>query len=332
MEYSVPKTKSLKTELARKTRSYQPEKPILPFKLVGDKKDHPRLVHILNRLCQSEWGLGLLKTANEGGYTLGFAVTNSAIGVCDQEGKYITLNPHFSDDTLIGTLSHEARHAAWFVKGGDEKFGVENIKSEIIKFRAAEADAEVSNVTACFELYQKGDKGPYLEYRSKNPYVAQKFEEIVNQNNGVITNEAKTEAFKGWYDNIGIKNAYEQGYHVHHMQQAIREDKLDKYPYSKNITSEEEIARTCFNPDNSNYFVGDKSILGKGKFLDVTPRAKELFEKYFQLRKEKHGIAIDKTLKEIPVRQGSFFGVRARKTDHSIAVDATKYSAKRGSR
>ncbi|MGD9638256.1 MAG: DUF6782 family putative metallopeptidase [Alphaproteobacteria bacterium] len=341
MEYLKPTfNKELKQSFDKKTKkvSYS-EEPVLPFKLVGKEEDHPRLIRILNRLCKSEFGYEQAKTACEAGFTLGFASTSGAIGVCDQAGSFITLNPRFSDDVLVGTLSHESRHAGQFARGGNELFGIDNIKSEIIKFRSMEADAEVSNVTACYELYQQGDTKPYLEYGKKNPYIYNAFKQAQPKDEPV-TKEAQTAAFKAWYDNLDTKYSYEKGYHVDHMKKALAEEKSDKYPYSNNITSEQQINQTCVTK-NGCYFTDNKNLLETGKFLEISDTSRSVFENFFIYRQQHFGLPMDETLKDIPIQRSRFlmpeiifdaFKANDNKDIPTITVNKLKQMTNRGSR
>ena len=137
-------------------------KPAVDVDLSLCKEDEkPRMIALINRLAKSPSGLETLQIAKEGCFTFSFFDGSTrCCGACDEAGKWIKLNPAKSDSKLVGTLCHEARHAGQFVRGAHEAFGVQDVRSELILFRAMEADAQTY---AVFPLM------PGLTANSKTP-------------------------------------------------------------------------------------------------------------------------------------------------------------------
>jgi len=171
-------------------------------------------------------------------------------------------------------------------------------------FRAMEADAQTNAVTACYELYQLGDKAPYEIFKSTYPEIEKAFHDALVANNGLVDNRVMTEAFKGWYDQNGTKRAYERGYELEPMEDEIADLKAGKKPtllYNEPFDTAETVKMASYT-DNGSYFVDDPKILESGKYLDVAESSMRIMKNFFEIRKTLTGLPVDKTLAELPVR------------------------------
>ena len=297
---------SLKTAFFSKKQQYDASvKPVVDVRMDCKDEDKPRLTAIINRLAESPRGLETLQVAKEGDFAFGFFdEATTCYGACDLAGWWVKLNPNAPDDKLVGTLSHECRHAGQFIRGAHETFGKQDLKSEIIMFRAMEADAQTNAVTACYELAQMGDKGPYEIFKKTYPEIEKAFSDALQANNGVINHDVMTQAFKGWYDQNGTKKAYENGYQLEPMameQKSLLAGNKPTLLYNEPFDTATVVKMASYTAEGS-YFTEDPKMLESGKFLDVTEDTKAKMEEFFKIRQETTGMAPDPTLAEIPTR------------------------------
>lgn len=280
-------------------------KPVVDVKMVCSEEERPRMVEIINRLAKSPRGLETLEVAKEGGFEFGFFHEEThCYGACDKAGWWVKLNPNAPDDKLVGTLSHECRHAGQFIRGAHETFGKQDVKSEIIMFRAMEADAQTNAVTACYELAQMGDVGPYQIFKRTYPEIEKAFSDALKANNGVVNHDVMTQAFKGWYDQNGTKKAYENGYEIEPMDKERKALLAGKEPtlLYKEPFDTATVVKMASYTDAGSYFTEDPKILESGKYLDVTEDTKAKMEEFFRIRQKMTGMEPDPTLAEIPTR------------------------------
>ncbi|MCK5296189.1 MAG: hypothetical protein KAJ75_04800, partial [Alphaproteobacteria bacterium] len=243
--------------------------------------------------AKSELGKETLEIAAKAGYTVGFVDTLFCFGSCNDIKKTINLNPMFSDDKLVGTLAHEARHAGQFSRGASTSaVGNISVKSQIMLDRAMEADAQRTACIATWELKQKGDENAYKEFALKYPLITNSFEKAVKKGEN-----ADTAVFKGWYDDDKMKSIYEDTYR-YQVEYEMDDDTM----FRKEYTSKEIVADICFTKDGKGYFTDSHKILEQGKFLDVEQETMDFLQKFMKERKERDGFTPDKSIDELPIR------------------------------
>lgn len=283
------------------------EKPAVDVDMSPCKEeDKPRMISLINRLARSPIGLETLQIAKEGGFTFSFfdGVDASCCGACDEAGKWIKLNPVKTDDKLVGTLCHESRHAGQFVRGAHEKYGVYDVRSELIMFRAIEADAQTYAISACNELRFDGDSGPYREFKMAYPEVEERFMDALKKARGDVTNDVMTETFKGWYDQRRTKTSYEKSYQVEPMQAELSNLMVGKEPslhYDKQLSGADIIAIAGWTK-NGNYFTDDPAVLEQGHYVEVADSTMLAMENFFKAREALTGVAPDPSIKTLPTR------------------------------
>lgn len=282
------------------------EKPVVDIDMTECKEeDKPRMIALVNHLSKSPCGLETLQIAAENGFKFSFFEPGvRCCGACDEAGHWVRLNPEESDSKLVGTLCHECRHAGQFVRGAHEAFGVMDVRSELISFRAMEADAQTYAITACKELALQGDIKPYEIFKSRYPEIEFAFD-TAYQKEGKINHNVMTETFEGWYDQKRTKTVYEEAYQIEPMTKEIYEIKQGKEPtlfYNKQKMSAEEAIAMAGWTKEGNYYVNDPKRLEGGKFLDVAEQAMGDMIEFFKLRKELTGLEPDPSLKDIPTR------------------------------
>ena len=283
-------------------------RPVVDVRMICSDEQKPRLTALINRLAQSERGLEALRAAQKADFGFGFFNDKgNCLGVCDKADWTVTLNENASDDKLVGTLAHECRHAGQFIRGAHETFGKQDLKSEIIMFRAMEADAQANALAACYELAQIGDKRP-LEFFGC-PEITKPFNRELQNNGGVVTPEAMTAAFKGWYDQHDIKKAYERAYEVEPMwaeERSLQAGNAPKLLYAEPLDTTQTV-KSITHTDKGSYFTDDPKILETGKYLDVTESTKAAFNLFFKIRHETTGMAPDPTNAHIPTRPNTVY-------------------------
>ncbi len=284
-------------------------KPAVDVDLSLCKEDEkPRMIALINRLAKSPSGLETLQIAKEGGFTFSFFDGSTrCCGACDEAGKWIKLNPAKSDSKLVGTLCHEARHAGQFVRGAHEAFGVQDVRSELILFRAMEADAQTYAVTACNELRFSGDAGPYSEFKNAYPEIEGRFSKALEKANGEVTHDVMTETFKGWYDQKRTKTVYEESYQVEPMQTELSNLMIGKEPtllYTNKVSGAEAVAMAGWTKEG-NYFTDDPAVLETGKFVEVANTSLAAMKNFFKAREALTGMAPDPSVDTLPVRDNN---------------------------
>lgn len=119
----------------------------VPIKIIAESaKNKTGLTSIINRLAKSETGKETLETMAKAGYSIKYEFMFGANGGTSKSKKMVVLNPQFTEEQLVGVLAHEARHVGQFERGELDSEDISrprnyDIKSEIMKYRATEADA-----------------------------------------------------------------------------------------------------------------------------------------------------------------------------------------------
>lgn len=269
-------------------------------------EQQPRMIALVNRLAKSPCGLETLEIARDGGFTFSFFDGNTrCCGACDEAGKWIKLNPAMTDEKLVGTLCHEARHAGQFVRGAHEGFGVQDVRSELILFRSMEADAQTYAVTACQELAEQGDRGPYLRFQERYPEIERAFSTARAENGGVVNHDVMTATFKGWYDQNRIKTVYEESYQVEPMLTELSKLMVGhepSYKYDRKVSGADAVAMAGWTK-NGNYFTDDPAVLETGKYVEVADTSLTAIRNFFKARETLTGMAPDTSIEGLPTRR-----------------------------
>lgn len=298
------------------------------------QKEKPRMVAIINRLAKSPAGRETLEIAAKGGFKFGFLDAGTqAFGVCFPTAKRIGLHPNASDDKLIGTLCHEARHAGQAVRDTEQDFArdILDVKSILMSARAKEADAQLYAVMACEELRRRGDKGPSVSFAQYYPPISKAFYTSLAENRGEINPRVMTDTFAGWYDQARTKVSYEENYLLKPMNatlQAIDEKRGDDdmYHFKKSVSCE-KVAGLIGWTRNGNYFAESPKMLEEPKFLGVCERTMSDMQDFFILRHDKTGIAPDPSIEQIPVYKNMFDRRTAKMGEKATADEAANSAA-----
>lgn len=284
------------------------------------EEERPRMISIVNRLCKSEAGKETLEIAAKSGCQFGFldAATN-CFGCCfsgDDGLNAIGLGPRASDDKLVSTLCHEARHCGQNVRMAEyperDKLDVASI---IRQSRAKEADAQAYALKACKELELQGDTAPLATFGKFYPPIYKAYEKAWAKE-GEINNAFVAEVFKGWYDQTGTKQNYEEGYIVEPMHDTLDQIKASKegkemdpsqmFTFEKSMDSKTVVEKIGWTKEGNYLANEDPNFLNEERFLSVGERTKKDAIDFFNIRKELTGQAIDETPKSMPTHVDAF--------------------------
>ena len=285
--------------------SYSDEQPEINFKMEGSKQEKRRLTSLVNRIAHSsEFGRSVLERAADAGFVLSFQLRDATVlGSCCEIKKAVMLNPAYSDDRLVSTLAHEARHAEQFSRGADSEFGKRTLKTEIMYFRAMEADAQAAAAVTTMEMKGNGDGKPWKRLRKETSYVTDPLVHSAEFTEKPRATDALLgAAFKGWYDDAFIKEAYENSYIVSVMDNIMKENKEAENPYSQKESSKAIVYRMCRGVDGC-YFKNEPDVLENSKFLDISPTTLAKALQYASIVKKETGKEGDRSVDLLPVRQ-----------------------------
>ena len=253
-----------------------------PFEIVGDKNTQRRITNMINQIVESETGRQTLEIAGKAGYKLGMEFAFGCNGGCNKENKNIILNPVSKDEVLIGVLIHECRHAGQFERGeydasDDKRPRNETIKTNVMRTRAVEADAQATAVQALGEMMEKGNEEPLFAFcrQPDNRAIGTAFERALYEENALENGTARTAAFLAWYENEPVKKAYDEAYQVEMMtrREERGDNKTDTYSVSQSAAK--IVKDLCLNNDGSCYFTADPKVLESGHYVAVNKESAE---------------------------------------------------------
>ena len=260
-----------------------------PFQIVGDESTQARITDMINQIVVSETGRQTLEIASKAGYVLGMEFAFGCNGGCNKENKSIVLNPLSKDDVLVGVLVHETRHAGQFERGeydasDDKRPRNETIKTNVMRTRAVEADAQATAAQVLGEMMEKGNEGPLFAFcrQPDNYAIGKAFERALYEEGALENGHARTAAFLAWYENEPVKKAYDENYQVEMMErrQARGDHKTDTYA---NEQSAAKIVKDlCLNNDGSCYFTEDPKVLESGHYAEVNKESAAKIDKLMQ--------------------------------------------------
>ena len=286
-------------------------KPEVEINLLCSGAERPRMVSVINRLAKSKAGRETLEIAAKAGYSVAFMdMGKNCHGVCNRYNKRIGLAPWADDDKLVATLCHEARHAGQNVRMADiPDHDQLNVASIIRSSRAKEADAQAFALKVCKELERQGDNGPLTTFAKSYPQIYGAFENALAEQNGVLNDKVVAAAFKGWYDQKGVKQKYEELYLVGPMNNAL--DQIDHkaapaYTFEKNVPSEKIVKEVGWTKDGNYLKDENPAFLDEERYISLGGSAKRDAQDFFSIRKEKTGIEGDKSVDSMPTYRELF--------------------------
>ena len=317
---------------------YKDEKPAVEIKLDGNEYERKRLTSIINTIANnSPTGRKILEDAAKAGYSVGFENQPGSYGFCSAEDKIIRLNPFKKDAKLTATLAHEARHAQQHTSGIPSDFCTFDVATELKLRRATEADAQAVAAQVALEIraathdgkiwnaFQKSD--PDITKNVKLPLISKSVEDIV-------ANSEKTmqDAFKGWFENWKIIDAYELAYLYGHLMQAGRYSDPEKAkklfeekPFNGHMTSAEVLQMVCTTDKGACYFANDLDIMDRdARMCGICKETRGAANMFFSKREKITGQAPDTSYQDLPNRGGLFKAMGMMMTGMPGEIEAPK--------
>ena len=311
--------KSLKGSKTAKTVPMQD--PAVDIAIVGKPADQAKIIEVINEMCKSDAGRTILETAADNDYTLKFdkqLTKNGLFGEADPSEEVCTLNPKNTLAENIVTLAHELRHAYQFTYEESEACPYEyDTKTMFLQNRVMEADAESYGCLVAWELKEQGNDLCWQDMKKEFPEITQPFEDTFAKTGDL--DQARTAAFKGWYDNEERRNGYDENldYWIRGVSPKSFKNKL------KSISANKFVNAFCSDPETGEvYFTENPKILESGKYMAVSEDIKEKLVSHHQQREALPGRVPDKSLKALVAqpapepekRQGKAVSAEAKRT------------------
>ena len=288
--------KSLK---GSKTKNIQPvQEPAVDIAIGGKPADRAKIVEVINEMCKSDAGRAILETAADNDYELKFdkqLAKNGLYGEADSSEEVCTLSPKNTLAENIVTLAHELRHAYQFTFEEYEASPFEyDTKTMFLQNRVMEADAESYGCLVAWELKEQGNDLCWQDMTKEFPEITKPFEETYAKTGDL--NQARTAAFKGWYDNEERRCGYDESldYWIRGISPESFHNKL------KSISANKFVNAFCSDPETGEvYFSENPKILESGKYMAVSEDIKESLISHHQQREALPGRIPDKSLKAL---------------------------------
>lgn len=299
---------------------YKEEKPVIDVKLDGNKNEQLRMTALINEIANnSPSGRKILEDAAKAGYSFGFATQLGSYGFCSEEDKIIRLNPMKRDAKLIATLAHESRHAQQHLRGNPTKFCTFDVATELKLRRATEADAQAAAAQVALEIRAatQSDK-VWRAFEQSDSDITRNVEKpsVFKPVSYVVENSEKTmrDAFKGWFNNWKIIDAYEQGYLYGHLMQAERlsdpaeiKNLFEEKPFNGHKTSAEVLQMVCVSDKGTCYFADDLDVMDQDvRMCGLCKETRTAADAFFRKREEVTGQKPDTSYQDLPDRGGLF--------------------------
>ncbi len=296
-----------------------------PFEIVGDEKTKKRITRMINQIVVSETGRKTLEIASKAGYQLGMEFAFGCNGGCNKENKNIVLNPVSEDDVLVGVLIHECRHAGQFERGeydasDDKRPRNETIKTNIMRTRAVEADAQATAAQVLGEIMEAGNDEPLFAFcrQIDNYPIAKAFQNALRNESALKDGTARTAAFLAWYENEPIKKAYDEAYQVEMMTRREKNNTNRSDTYSVSQPASRIVKELCLNNDGSCYFSDNPKILETGHYVEVNrqtaAKIKDLIDRAPSAKKSIENNPVEDDFKKSSFKTAALTAVLARKT------------------
>ena len=289
--------KSLKGNNTKKALPMQ--EPAVDIAIGGKPADQAKMIEVINEMSKSDAGRAILETAADNGYELKFdreLAKNGRYGEADPYEEVCVLNPKNTLAENVVTLAHELRHAYQFTyEELDEAYYIEyDTKTMMLKERIMEADAESYGCLVAWELKEKGHDACWNDFAAEFPEIAKPFEKTLTETDDL--NQARTAAFKGWFDNDERRNSYDETM-LSCLSGIAPKDFKKKL---KSISAAKFVNAFCSDPETGDiYFTESPKNLEKGKYMTVYEDVKEALIAHHQQREALSGRIPDKSLNAV---------------------------------
>lgn len=293
--------KSLKGSEKKSFHAVQEPEVDIPIR--GNAAAKAKMINVINEMCKSDAGRVILETAAENGYELKFdkqAEKEGIFGYADPCEECCALNPNNSVAENIATLAHELRHAYQFTYENltDIECYEYDTRSVMHKDRIMEADAESYGCLVAWELKEQGNDACWKDFKAEFPEITNSFETAYKETGDI--NQARTAAFKGWYDNADRRDTYDEGL-LFEIEETSPKSFLKKL---KSVSAAKFVKAFCSDPETGdNYFTDDPKILETGKYTALYEDMKDRLTAHHQKREALPGRIPDKTIAGIETQK-----------------------------
>jgi hypothetical protein len=178
-----------------------------------------------------------------------------------EDKKVLCLNSKSSDDKLLATLAHEARHACQFETGFQLSEASLTPKSYLMGVCAIEADASSMAAMVAWELKERGQPVAWKNYEETYPTLAKALKENSSEQD-IKSGKAQMSVFKAWYQNYDTRRIYENNY-------PLRLKNTPNLSLDKELSSKELVKLICNDENGKSYFKENPNILESKHFLSV---------------------------------------------------------------
>ena len=161
-----------------------------------------------------------------------------------------------------------------------------------------EADAESYGCLVAWELKAKGNDACWKDFAEQFPEITTPFETTLKETGDI--NQARTAAFKGWYDNAERRDTYDES-----LVQRIEKSPPKSFNKKlKSVSAARFVKAFCTDPDTGeNYFTEDPKILESGKYTTLYEDSKDRIMAMHKKREALPGRIPDKTLAGIETQK-----------------------------
>ena len=277
------------------------QEPAVDIAIAGKPADQAKMIEVINEMCKSDAGRTILEAAADNDYTLKFdrqLERSDLFGEADPSEEVCTLNPKNTLAENIVTLAHELRHAYQYTYEESEVCPFEyDTKTMFLQNRVMEADAESYGCLVAWELKEQGNDLCWQDMKKQFPEITQPFEDTFAETGDI--NQARTAAFKGWYDNEERRTNYDES-----MDDWIRGVKPEAFRNKlKSVSANKFVNAFCSDPETGDvYFTENPKILESGKYMTVNEDIKERLLSHHEQREAFPGRIPDKSLRAMPTQ------------------------------
>lgn len=234
----------------------------------GGAKAQAKMSAVVDEMCKSDAGRAVLEFAADYGYELKFdrqTTKQGIFGYADPCEEVCALNPKNTLAQNIVTLAHELRHAYQYTMDevDEPDYAGYSAKTMMHRSRIMEADAESFGCLVAWELKERGNDLCWRDFSESYPEIAKPFEQTLTETND--KKQARTAAFKGWYDNAERRDYYDQT--LASCVESVSPSVFCAKP--KTVSAAKFVGAICTDFDGENYFTDNPKSLEKGKFSEM---------------------------------------------------------------
>lgn len=288
------------------TENSSPEKaPVVKSdlypRLSGDTE---RLESLIAVLRQTKLGAQLLDDAAEAGVTITTAMMSGSKGAYNDANKLVTLVPGLPFERQVVTLAHELRHAQQFKNGVVLNAFLDAPKDYLHSQGMIEADANVAACAVAWDLKQQGNSKPIEDFAKEHPAIVDPFLRAA-ENGGVETGDAFKDAFRGWFDDLYIRNAYEKNYlrnfecNKRHATPAERAAAM-----RRSVPVTENAAKVCLF--DGKQYISEKEVADFFARPELTSVAHETYWAIYRNLRDAKNLGFSADAKDVMNKEGNF--------------------------